>query len=64
MVESIKEDSKALLIFHNRVEEQNFPKISIETTTYQAWEILETSYQGTDKVKNSINEESVLRLFK
>ncbi|TYJ96705.1 UBN2 domain-containing protein [Cucumis melo var. makuwa] len=46
-----KKDQKALTIIHQAIDDNNFEKISGATTTYQAWQILENTYKGVDRVK-------------
>ena len=52
-VENKRKDSRALWNIVNGVEESIFSKISATTNAYQAWEILATTYQGVEKVKNA-----------
>ncbi|KAA0033083.1 copia protein [Cucumis melo var. makuwa] len=46
-----KNDQKALTIIHQAIDDNNFEKISGATTAYQAWQILENTYKGVDRVK-------------
>ncbi|TYK12007.1 copia protein [Cucumis melo var. makuwa] len=46
-----KKDQKALTIIHQAIDDNNFEKISRATTAYQAWQILENTYKGVDRVK-------------
>ena len=46
-----KKDQKALTIIHQAIDDNNFEKISGATTAYQAWQILENTYKGVDRVK-------------
>ncbi|XP_022150851.1 uncharacterized protein LOC111018895 [Momordica charantia] len=46
-----KKDQKALTIIHQTIDDTNFEKISGATTAMQAWQILENTYKGVDRVK-------------
>lgn len=46
-----KKDYKALFILRQCVDATNYEKISRATTAKQAWDILEQSYAGADKLK-------------
>lgn len=46
-----KRDYKALFILHQCVDASNYEKISRAATTKEAWDILENSYAGADKLK-------------
>ncbi|KAA0056914.1 Retrovirus-related Pol polyprotein from transposon TNT 1-94 [Cucumis melo var. makuwa] len=46
-----KKNQKALTIIHQAIDDNNFEKISGATTAYQAWQILENTYKGVDRVK-------------
>ena len=46
-----KKDSKALFFILQGVHENIFPRIAAATRSKQAWDILQTSYQGMEKVK-------------
>ncbi|KAA0026211.1 reverse transcriptase [Cucumis melo var. makuwa] len=46
-----KKYQKALTIIHQAIDDNNFEKISGATTAYQAWQILENTYKGVDRVK-------------
>lgn len=49
--EKKKKDAKALFFIQQAMNDSVFPRISAATRSKQAWEILETSYQGTMKVR-------------
>ena len=51
--EQRKKDGKALFYIHQAMHENILPRIAAKTNAKQAWDTLETSYQGLDKVKNS-----------
>ncbi|KAH9292546.1 hypothetical protein KI387_042268, partial [Taxus chinensis] len=46
-----KKDSKALFYIFQAVHESFFPRIAAATKSKQAWDILQTTYQGMEKVK-------------
>lgn len=48
--ENRKKDAKALLIIQQAVTDAIFPRISTATQSKEAWELLKSEYQGTDKV--------------
>ena len=47
-----KKDKKALFFLYQAVDEVVFEKISNATTAKEAWEMLQRSYKGDEKVKN------------
>jgi len=51
--ENKKKDSKALFFIQQAMEESIFPKVVAATRSKQAWESLQTAYQGTSKVKTT-----------
>ncbi|KAK9734966.1 hypothetical protein RND81_04G174500 [Saponaria officinalis] len=51
LVETRKRDQKALYHIFQAVEESIFVKISLAETSHEAWEILQKSYKGDDRVK-------------
>lgn len=50
--ENRKKDKKALFFLYQAVDEIVFGRISSATTTKDAWEMLQKSYQGDEKVKS------------
>ena len=48
-----KKDSKALLYIFQAVHESIFPRNAIATKSKQAWDTLQTAYQGMGKVKTT-----------
>lgn len=46
-----KKDCKALFLIHQCVDDVNFEKISGAKSSKEAWDILQQSYAGADKVK-------------
>jgi hypothetical protein len=48
-----KKDGKALFYMHQAMHDSILPKVALEKQAKEAWDILHTSYQGMDKVKNS-----------
>ena len=51
--EQRKKDGKALFYIQQAMHESILPRVAVEITAMQAWDTLETSYQGLDKVKTS-----------
>lgn len=51
LVETRKKDQKALFTIFQAVEEMIFEKISSAETAKEAWDILQKSYKGDDRVK-------------
>ena len=51
--EQRKKDGKALFYIHQAMHESILPRIAAKTNAKEAWDTLETSYQGLDKVKTS-----------
>ncbi|XP_059073703.1 uncharacterized protein LOC131874377 [Cryptomeria japonica] len=49
--ENKKKDSKALFLIFQGVNESIFPRIQVATKSKQAWDFLQTAYQGMKKVK-------------
>ena len=49
--EAKKKDCKALFLIHQCVDSANFEKIAMASTSKEAWDILEQSYAGADKIK-------------
>ena len=50
--DSRKKDKNALFLIYQTLDDDNFEKISDTTSAKQAWEKLQTSYKGEEKVKN------------
>ena len=48
-----KKDGKALFFIHQAMHESILPRLAAKTNAKQAWDTLETSYQGLDKVRTS-----------
>ena len=51
--EQRKKDVKALFFIHQAMHESILPIIAAKTNAKEAWDTLETAYQGLDKVKTS-----------
>ena len=51
--ENRKKDAKPLFIIQQAVEEAIFPKVAAATSSKQAWDNLQSTYQGTRQVKTS-----------
>ena len=49
--DSRKRDKKALYLIYQALDDDGFEKISSATSAKQAWEKLQTSYKGVEKVK-------------
>ncbi|XP_019418440.1 PREDICTED: uncharacterized protein LOC109329227 [Lupinus angustifolius] len=49
--EAKRRDCKALFLIHQCVDSANFEKIDAATTSKEAWEILDKSYEGVAKIK-------------
>jgi len=47
-----RKDEKALFFIYQAVDEIVFEKISSATTSKEAWEMLQRSYEGDEKVKS------------
>ena len=48
-----KKDGKVMFYIHQAMHESILPRVATTITTKQAWDTLETIYQGLDKVKTS-----------
>jgi hypothetical protein len=48
-----KKDGKALFYIHKSMHESMLPRVASAKKDKEAWDILQTSYQGMDKVKTS-----------
>ena len=51
--EQRKKDGKALFFIHQAMHESILPRIAGKINAKEAWDTLETTYQGLDKVKTS-----------
>ena len=51
--EKRKKYGKALFFIHQSMHESILPRIAAKTNAKEAWDTLETAYQGLDKVKTS-----------
>ncbi|XP_074561277.1 uncharacterized protein LOC141817539, partial [Curcuma longa] len=56
-----KKDQKALTLIHQSLDEKMFEKVAAATTSKQAWETLQASFKGVDKVKK--DSESISDYF-
>ena len=50
--EQRKKDGKALFYIHQAMHESILPRVVAKTNAKQAWDTLETSYQGLDNGKD------------
>ena len=48
-----KKDGKAMFYIHQAMQESMLPRVVEKTNAKQAWDTLETSYKGLDKVRTS-----------
>ena len=48
-----KKNGKALFYIHQAMHESILPRVAAKTNAKQAWDTLETTYQGLDKVRTS-----------
>eukprot|EP00253_Pinus_taeda_P017163 PITA_17163 len=48
-----KKDSKALVFLYQAVDQSVFPRIAAAKTSKEAWQTLNTAYQGMEKVKTA-----------
>ena len=53
MREQREKDGKALFYIHQAMHESILPRVAAKTNAKQAWDTLETTYQGLDKVRTS-----------
>ena len=60
--ESRRKDAKALSLIEVAMIEIVFPKIAAENYAKEAWDILETNFKGTDKVR-TIKLQNIRREF-
>ena len=51
--EQRKKDGKALFYIHQAMHESILPRVATKINAKQAWDTLETAYQGLDKVSTS-----------
>ena len=51
--EQIKNDGKALFYIHQAMHERIFPRVETKIIAKNAWDTLETAYQGLGKKKTS-----------
>ena len=48
-----KKDGKAMFYIHQAMHESILPRVAAKTNAKQAWDTLDTAYQGLDKVRTS-----------
>nr|XP_028964703.1 uncharacterized protein LOC114827175 [Malus domestica] len=60
--ENIKRDAKALGVIQNAISDENFPRISNDTSAKSAWDVLEKVYRGSTKVR-AVKLQSLRRDF-
>ncbi|RDY03537.1 hypothetical protein CR513_12872, partial [Mucuna pruriens] len=65
-LESKKKDCKALFLIHQCVDSANFEKIVLANSAKEAWDILNKSYGGADKIKKTyellaMNDQELVR---
>ena len=53
MREQRKKDGKNMCYIHQAMHESILPRVEAVVNTKQAWDTLETAYQGLDKVRTS-----------
>ena len=51
--EQTYKDGKYLFYIHQAMHESILPRVAATKTAKEAWDTLETSYQGLDKAKNA-----------
>ena len=59
--EQREKDGKAMFYIHQAMHESILPRVAATTTTKKAWDTLETSYQGFDKLNTS--KLQILRIY-
>jgi hypothetical protein len=60
--DEIKKDGKAMFYIHQAMHERILPRVASENKSKEAWDILQTSYQGMDKV-NTTKIQNIKRYF-